>query len=160
MTEIITFKDKTPLVSHEVLERGFGLKERSMSRLIRNNSSFLEKFGDIVIGGIPNPGKHGGHNKKEYLLNEEQAMFVMTLTRSTKETLDFRFNLIKEFSSMKKSLVSAENLLMQSLKLLDENKAAGSNWGRLGSKIKQERKPILESIESANKLLQIELKFN
>jgi phage regulator Rha-like protein len=161
MEDLIIFRGGKALVSSSVLANGFELGQRSIDRLIKTNAETLKNWGEVEtsIGGTSNPSNRGGHNKIDYLLNEQQAMLIMTYTRKTQKTDDFRVSLINAFMGLKSSVLNAEGLLNESIRMLEKNKQAGSNWGHLGSKIKQERKPLLETIEAANRLLQIEFKF-
>lgn len=161
MIDLIKVKDGDIKVSSFTLAEGFNVDKRSIDNLIQKNTDTLSRWGDVdkVIGRSQATSKRGGHNKVEYFLNEQQTMYILTYTKRTKHTDAFRVRLIDAFIELRKQANGAQELLNQSIKMLEQSEKAGSNWGKLGQKIKQERKPILETIENAHKLLQIELKF-
>ena len=161
MDSLIMIEDGIAKVSAFTLAEGFGINSRSMDRLIKRNIDTLNGWGQVekLVGGSSRHSKQGGHNKVEYFLNEQQALLVMMYTGRTEKTNKFRVDVINAFMDLKKGALTARGLLDESIKMLDANKQAGSNWGVLSNRIKQERKPILASIENANDLLQVKFNF-
>lgn len=161
MIDLIKVDDNDIRVSSFVLAEGFNVDKRSIDNLINKNKDTLSRWGDVekIIGRSGNTSKRGGHNRVEYLLNEQQTMYLLTYTKRTKQTDEFRVKLIDAFIELRSKASSYQKLLNEAEKLLEMSKEAGSNWGKLGQKIKQERKPILKAIDNAYKLLQIEIKF-
>ena len=161
MSSLLMVENGVAKVSAFTLAEGFGINTRSMDRLIKRNMETLIGWGQVekIVGGSTSRSQQGGHNKIEYLLSEQQALLVMMYTGKSEKTNNFRVDVINAFMELKKGALTARGLLDESIKMLDANKQAGSNWGVLGNRIKQERKPILESIVNANDLLQVKFNF-
>lgn len=103
----------------EVIAECSGNKRESIQRKIRDNKTRLEHFGKVntLVPDLENgqdirkPIKStfsGGRHKKTYMLNEQQATFLVTLLGNTEQVLDFKENLVKQFFNMKQELLERD----------------------------------------------------
>lgn len=115
-------KNNIPVVSHlEVAEKTNNDKD-SVARLIKNYTEELENF--WVIGfEIQKPiWEFWWRPTKEYFLNEDQATFLMTLLKNTKEVVDFKLKLVLAFKKLKEHInkpKTFEEIMKDALLLAD-----------------------------------------
>lgn len=74
-----------------------GIKEDSIKDSIKRYKNDLEEFGNLRF-------EIGDYGKYNYLLNEGQATFLMTLLRNKPAVLKFKKDLVKAFVFMKNEL--------------------------------------------------------
>ena len=163
MKKIVSVKNKEAVISSIVMSEGFGLKIAPFHQLISKHSESLECFGEInkVIGlaGNTTNTPRGGKNKVTYWLNENQAIFIMTYTRKTEQTNQFRIDLIKAFSKLKNEANHVQSLLLEAQRLMRDYKVRGKDWSDFGRELNK-RKPLIAcALEDAEKLSQLELGF-
>ena len=148
MKKIVSMKNKEAVISSIVMSAGFGLKLAPFHQLIGKHSESLECFGEInkVIGLASDTTNtpRGGKNKVTYWLNESQAIFIMTYTKKTEKTNQFRIELIKAFSKLKNEASHVQSLLLEAQRLMNEYKLKGQDWSDFGRELKK-RKPLLET---------------
>ena len=116
-SSIVAFNgDGEIVVDSRLISERLGIKHASFIRKIkRHEATITESFGPIVRG----KGKVNGTGRppKYCLLNEDQATFVMTLTRNTPEVIQCKIELVQAFSKAKKALQSltqpTENLAIE-----------------------------------------------
>lgn len=97
-----------PLTSSEVVADNCGIDHNSAKKLIKK---YMDKFnelgnrnkkGKIEPIDLKSKGKNGIKGYKTwYELNENQVNFLITLFKNTKQVVEFKFKLVKEFSIMK-----------------------------------------------------------
>ncbi|MGP5389828.1 Rha family transcriptional regulator [Glutamicibacter arilaitensis] len=83
------------VVSSEQIATGAGVQHKNTLELIKANQAELEEFGAVAFETRPLPG--GGNPVRVALLNEPQAMLLMTFQRNTPQVKTFKVALIKEF---------------------------------------------------------------
>ena len=100
--ELVIIKNEIPVISHIVIAEKTNNDKDSVSRLIRNYTEELENFWKVrfEIQAIKN-SKNKINETKEYFLNEDQATFLMTLLKNTKEVVDFKLKLVLAFRNLK-----------------------------------------------------------
>jgi phage regulator Rha-like protein len=159
MSDLLKVVNNNAYVSNFKLADGFGLDVRSINRLITDNTESLLLWGDLIkeVGVISNHSKQGGHNKITYLLNEQQAMYLMTYTRRNEKTDKFRIDLINAFMKLRENSASGFKLLLEAEKLMNEYKERSSGWGKFGVELKKQKPLIHKALENAEKLAQREL---
>lgn len=82
------------VVSSEQIAIGAGVEHRATLQLIKTNQAELEEFGQVAFE------MRAGYNNAQVrvaLLNEPQAMLLMTFQRNTAQVKAFKVALIKEF---------------------------------------------------------------
>lgn len=115
-------KNNIPVVSHlEVAEKTNNDKD-SVARLIKNYTEELENFGSLGFEIQTKKRKIWATQTKEYFLNEDQATFLMTLLKNTKEVVDFKLKLVLAFKKLKEHInkpKTFEEIMKDALLLAD-----------------------------------------
>lgn len=116
MTELVMIQNEELLVSTWDLAKGFDVEHRSIKILIDTHKDDFEEVGERKIEPLkrtkvssfemtkPTHDK-GGRPVEEFLLNEPQATFLITLVRNNKKVLAFKKRLTKEFYKQRKLLI-------------------------------------------------------
>ncbi|MGP5121997.1 Rha family transcriptional regulator [Glutamicibacter ardleyensis] len=86
------------VVSSEQIATGAGVEHRATLQLIKANQAELEEFGQVAFE-MRLTGK-AGSDIRVALLNEPQAMLLMTFQRNTAQVKAFKVALIKEFKRL------------------------------------------------------------
>jgi len=134
MNELVEVVDKEPRVSTFNLWKDFGYGEhRALKRMIDDNkNSFLEfglmRFQNAKIESI----RLRGRPEKGALLNEQQAMLLITMIRPSEEANVLKVRLIKEFFRLREELQKSNkpNIYLEAIRkdlLLD----APQEWVKL-----------------------------
>lgn len=92
---------KEAVTSHVVISEGMEVDHESTQALIKRYKKELETFG-VIRFQIGKPSEQGGRPKKEYMLNRDQSMFLITLMRNNPKTVDFKLRLVTQFSAMER----------------------------------------------------------
>lgn len=104
-TEIEKKKVDTKVrVSTLDLVKDLGITHTSLLNLIRKYMKHFKEIGPLPHNSIIRP--HGGLPTITYLLNEDQAVFLVLLMKNSKATADFKFKFIREFYRQKKELLN------------------------------------------------------
>jgi len=97
-----------PLTNSEVVAIKCGIQHKNTKELIKKYMDKFNELGNRDRKGSVEPlrlkrrGKNGTKNYKTwYELNENQVNFLITLFKNTKQVVEFKFKLVKEFSIMK-----------------------------------------------------------
>lgn len=128
------------VVSSEQIAIGAGVEHRATLQLIKTNQAELEEFGQVAFE-MRLTGK-AGSDIRVALLNEPQAMLLMTFQRNTAQVKTFKVALIKEF----KRLSEAQRFDPASLTRMDILKMALESETRvheLETKIEQDSGKVL-----------------
>ena len=91
--------DGEPRVDSRVIITELGVEPRATRQLIDKYSSEFNEFGPLPFEmEVGRRGQGGGTPIKYYLLNEDQAYFLMTLVRNTEEAVELKKRLVKAFA--------------------------------------------------------------
>lgn len=101
MNTLITQKNNTPVVSHITIWEKTWNESRAVKQLIEKYSENLETLWGVTFEMTPLKTNWWVQNVKQYFLNEDQATFLMTLLKNTKEVVDFKLNLVTEFKKLR-----------------------------------------------------------
>lgn len=93
-------------VSSEDIAEGAGVEHRAVLQLLANNQTDFEEFGRVAFEMRPFATAGGTQHKRLALLNEQQAMLLMTYQRNTEQVRAFKVALIKAFSEMAQRLTA------------------------------------------------------
>lgn len=88
------------VVSSEQIALGAGVEHRATLQLIETNRPELEEFGGVAFEMRTFATAGGNQQKRVALLNEPQAMLLMTFQRNTAQVKAFKVALIKEFKRL------------------------------------------------------------
>jgi phage regulator Rha-like protein len=95
-------------VSSRLLSEGVGTSYKATNNLIRKHQNRLETFGELPFKKAL---KGESSRIKPALLNEDQAIFLVTLSRNTEQVVEFKHQLITAFSMLrrKQALIDANH---------------------------------------------------
>jgi|GEM_PF-4888274 len=122
----------TPLVDTRVIADRCGVEHRSLYRLLNEHAVTIEStFGRVRFQIAPLQTAGGKQNSSSALLTEDQATFLITLTRNTAPVIAFKAALVAAFSEAKKKLASGGSTInapgQEALRLAREFKALGAS---------------------------------
>ena len=114
VNEIVRVHGKDPRAGTFLISKGFGREHKEVIRLINkykdrflrleDNKAFLDRF---IIQKVS--AKTAGRPVEEYLLNEQQTIFLGTLFRNSSDlVLDFKERLAGDFVKIKNKLAGIE----------------------------------------------------
>ena len=107
MNKLVENVNGIPMTDSRILANEFGQNHKHTYELIKNHIDALEMFGVVLFetdkGDIGRPTNIA-------LLTEEQALMLLTYTRSREKTDRLRHKLISEFSAMKKYIQKQETV--------------------------------------------------
>jgi phage regulator Rha-like protein len=136
MKGLVMLINERPLTTSIIISGGVNNLHKNVILLIERHKKRIERFGVLPIQtDKPEKGSKGGRPKKYYLLNEEQATFLISLMDNSEDVLNFKENLVREFFRYRK----------QSL-ILSINKA-NEIWLDERKNIKQVRKSTTDTIK-------------
>ena len=100
---ILVMHDKEPRVGTWTLSQGFQAEHRAVRKLVLKYRLEFEEFG-VVASAMQKPTAKGGRPIDEFLLNENQAMYLGTLLTNSAIVRRFKIELVKQFSNQKQWL--------------------------------------------------------
>lgn len=123
--ELLQLKNEIPVIDSLTMATGLGIQHKNLLETIKNYQEIIEvDFGLLTFETLPRiEGSHGGGDKTIVYLNENQALFIGTLSRNSTEVVLFKKKLVFEFSKMKHQLIkplSTSKMLLQSAQALVE----------------------------------------
>lgn len=93
----LTIVDKEPLVDSRFFSKGSDIDHRSTFRLLTGYQNQLERLGRLRFKIADVRSKKTRRQQKYALLNEDQAIFLLTLSRNTEKVVDLKLNLTVAF---------------------------------------------------------------
>ena len=106
MEKIVLLKGNDIFTDSLVISRGTGVAHRKLKESIRKNQNVIERFGKL---STPYQAEStGGRPEEYYLLNEEQATFLITLLKNTEKVVEFKANLVSEFYKMRRFILERQ----------------------------------------------------
>jgi len=122
---------KEAVCSHVAISTGMKVTQDSSLKLIKQYKSDLEDFGKVRFQNVP---LESGQKQKQFMLNRDQAMFLITLMRNNIQTVAFKKALVKQFSNMeawiKDRLQSSIEYKVMSATLHDAREIQGKTTGK------------------------------
>lgn len=111
------------VVDSRLIAEELGIEHRSLLATIESRISEIEsEFGAVTFEITPRKDYNkGGSQPKVAYLTEEQATFVMTLSRNTDKVVQAKIHLIKAFSKAKQALQSINPELLNMLSNMTEH---------------------------------------
>ena len=106
MNEITVIEMQGQLVvDSRLIAENLGILHRGLMQTIRNHQTAIEYFGAITFEMLEFKTSQGNTTQEQFAyLNEEQATFVMTLSRNTPKVIKCKQNLVSAFSKAKKAI--------------------------------------------------------
>jgi len=106
MDELVILKGNEVFTDSLVITNGTGIEHRATQQLIKNYKNDIKDFGKITFEMRP---LVSGQKTKVYLLNEEQATFLISLMKNTKVVVQFKKELVRQFYSMRKFILERQS---------------------------------------------------
>lgn len=97
MKELVFVKKEQAFTTSLVIAEGTDNQHESIIRMIQKNLEQFERWGKIKFMSQKTTNPLGGRPTQVALLNEQQAMFLITLLKNTDVVIDFKFELIQMF---------------------------------------------------------------
>ena len=102
MANLITLNSGKPFVSTIDIADGIGVTNPALIKTIRMHQSEFEDVGEVRFQiGAQDPNNSKARAKTYALLNESQAIFLLTLSKNTKVVVKFKLQLTKEFGRLR-----------------------------------------------------------
>jgi phage regulator Rha-like protein len=116
MTNIIALveKKKAARVDSLLIAEHLQIQHKNILALIDDNKPIFEEFGRLAFEtrkGEPLPQGGFAKSTRYALLNEDQAYYLLTLTRNNERTKRLKAELIKAFSRFRRHRQTAEDYL-------------------------------------------------
>jgi len=102
-TELVKIEGREPVVSSEVLAKGFGVTHQAISKLLKK---YEDRFNSTKKVGFEIRASAKGQTVRYFNLNEEQAAFLGSLLRNTDRVVEFKARLTSEFFRMRSALAA------------------------------------------------------
>jgi phage regulator Rha-like protein len=106
--ELITVRSNEAFTNSMVVANGTGNTHHSVQQMIRKHSSTLERWGKIEFRNLKCRNPKGGRPAKVFFLNEQQAIFLVTLLDNNEIVVQFKAELVDEFCKMRKVLTEKQ----------------------------------------------------
>lgn len=127
---------------------GVGLSHAGTIKLVRRYREQMSELGLVRFEIQPKTkGVRGGSDSEIAFLNEDQAMFLISLMRNTDVVVGFKLRLVKEFSRMKAALQSRHASLWQQLQTVIAREVESKVKASFGSHLMLKRKAEKPSLE-------------
>lgn len=99
MNDLVFLKKDEAYTDSMVVANGTGIEHRKIKNAIRKHQKSMERFGKL---SAPHEAEStGGRREQYYILNEEQATFLITLLKNTEPVVEFKVRLVKAFFQMR-----------------------------------------------------------
>lgn len=99
-----------PYTTSQIIAEGTGMSHRRVRDAIRKYQAELEVFGRVGAYQTALETKGGIQNVPGYILNEQQATFLLTLLKNTPVVVTFKKELVRQFYAMRDELVQRREL--------------------------------------------------
>ncbi|MCT3568348.1 Rha family transcriptional regulator [Levilactobacillus brevis] len=98
--------DAEPFTTGDVIAEYAGIARKSVNELIRRYKDDLEDFGVLPFEmAKPIKGSLGGHPRRVWYLNKNQANLLITYLDNTKPVHQFKKALVRQFDAMQRELI-------------------------------------------------------
>lgn len=113
MYELVEVRENDVFTNSKVIAEGTENKHEAVQKIISKYSRDIEDFGALrfEMRVLKHENYRGSTREKIYLLNEEQATFVITLLRNSKVVVKFKKELVRQFYAMRKFLIEKQSKL-------------------------------------------------
>lgn len=108
--------DGEPYTTSEIIAEGTGMNHRRVRDAVRKYQTELESFG--VLGAYATETLGGGRPSTGYILNEQQATFLLTLLKNTPVVVAFKKELVRQFYAMRALLMERASPIWQDTRSL------------------------------------------
>lgn len=138
-----------PRVDSRQLAEKLGKQHKNCMALIERYSEAFQEFGLLAFNTETRPvGKLGGSNVRFVLLNEDQAFFLLTLSRNNDRAVKLRSDLIKTFREARYG---------HACHTLEARKKEASNNGRLLARWRYDKSSVYAHVAYLREQLRLPL---
>lgn len=130
---VLTEKKQEARVDSQLLAGNLDIQHKNVLALIDENKAEFEEFGRVAFQTRTLETKGGKQKQRIALLNEDQAYFLLTLTRNTERTKRLKVELVKAFSRFRKHHQTTVDYLPFYHELHDDIKALADRAKQNGS---------------------------
>lgn len=116
---LVIVRDNKPYTSSILLSDGIGVAHQEILRLIRKYKD-RKIFQTSNFESLKLPTK--GRTKTYYLLNESQAMFIITLMKNSEAVLDFKESLVNAFMEYR-AIAQEQATIKKNAEYIEERKS-------------------------------------
>ncbi len=106
MYELVELRGNDVFTNSKIIAAGTNNEHHAVRELIKKYKADIEDFGTLLIS---NEESTGGRPMELFLLNEEQATFVITLLRNSKIVVKFKKELVRQFYAMRRFLLERQS---------------------------------------------------
>lgn len=111
MNDLVVIKNDVPVVStFELFERMGYREHRMLKKVINDNIEAFNEYGFVQLEVTKPTSKNGGRPTESYLLNEDQFVLLILLAKNSKESVELKIRVSREFKRMKQTIA---NLIAQ-----------------------------------------------
>ena len=114
MYELVEVLKDDVFTNSKIIAEGTNNQHHAVRELIKKYKIDIEEFGTL---SILNEESTGGRPMEVFLLNEEQATFVITLLRNSKVVVKFKKELVRQFYAMRRFLIEKQSKLWNDTRL-------------------------------------------
>ena len=109
--KLIEIKKEVRVDSRLIADQ-LGIKHKNLLETIDKHLPHIERLGVVPFQTEkPRKGSKGGRPEKLCYLNEDQSIFLMTLSKNTERVVELKFQLVKAFSRYREGQQGAEDYL-------------------------------------------------
>lgn len=106
MEELVYLKRDEAFTDSLVIANGTGVSHRKLKQAIAKHKDAVEKFGKL--SAPYRAESRGGRPEEYYVLNEQQATFLITLLKNTPNVIAFKGELVRQFFEMRKFIAEKQ----------------------------------------------------
>ena len=106
MNNLVCLHGNEAFTNSKIIADGTGNEHHSVRELIKKYKTDIEYFGTLLIS---NEESTGGRPTELFLLNEQQATFVISLMRNTKVVVAFKKELVRQFYAMRQFIFERQS---------------------------------------------------
>lgn len=146
-------EDGEPRASTEALALGYSVQHKNVLSLLKRHAAPMAALGEVAFETRLNAQ---GSPTEYAMLNERQAMLMLTLMRNTEKVVGFKLKLIQEFYRLAEALRNRDLTLWDRRLRFEAKDQSSRKLGTFGSRLMHDRrkeKPQLDAerylIESA-----------
>ncbi len=110
--------DGEPYTTSEIIAEGTSMNHRRVRDAIRKYQTELETFGRVGAYQTPLETNGGTQTVPGYILNEQQATFLLTLLKNTPVVVEFKKELVRQFYDMRALLLERASPIWQDTRSL------------------------------------------
>ena len=119
MYELVEVRKDDVFTNSKVIAKGTNNQHHAVQQLVSKYEDDIKDFGvlSFEMRVLKHESYRGSTREKVYLLNEEQATFVITLLRNSKMVVKFKKELVRQFYAMRRFLIEKQSKLWNDTRL-------------------------------------------